>query len=105
MGWHPPLLLAPPKFSLLVFSSSATLIIQASYSEIAQASSYYCGWSSQTVSVNGSLIQVCSNICFLSQIQSPSKAKQIYHLTVPWLEVQYGLSGLKSQCQDDYFPI
>lgn len=105
MGWHPPLLLAPPKFSLLVFSGSATLIIQASYSEIAQASSYYCGWSSQAVLVNGSLIQVCSNICFLSQIQSPSKAKQIYHLTVPWLEVQYGLSGLKSQCQENYFPI
>ena len=55
------------------------LIIQASYSEITQASSYYCGWSSQAVSVNGSLIQVCSNICFLSQIQSPSKANLSSH--------------------------
>lgn len=49
------LLSAPPEFSLLIFCSSITFLIDTCYCEVTHASSYHCAWPRQVVLVNGSL--------------------------------------------------
>ena len=52
---QPVSLLAPPKFSQLVFSSSAAFLTGTSCCEITHARGYYCAWPGWAVSVDGSL--------------------------------------------------